>query len=81
MSKQTRIVLRGDLVEEAMELCQVTHSGSLSELVTILISRYGRHLKETWEVSAACAQSAPVQEFEPRIASHKSVEFNDPIAL
>lgn len=75
---KTRIVLRPELAEEVKELCSVTHAASPSELVTILITRYGRHLKETWEVSTLSVERT---EFEPRPATLPDINLDDPIAL
>ncbi len=47
---QTRIVLRDKVKKRAEELLAITQLETLSELVTVMISRYGRHLEQTWEV-------------------------------
>ncbi|MBD2311193.1 hypothetical protein H6G20_05915 [Desertifilum sp. FACHB-1129] len=81
MSKPTRIVLRPELVEQAKELCHVTQSASLSELMAILISRYGRHLKDTWQVSGLCAQPSPLPGVELRGAQTAPLNLDEPIVL
>ena len=47
---QARIVIKDSALEQSEELLKVTRLGSLSELVAVLISRYGKHLANTWEV-------------------------------
>lgn len=47
---QTRIVLRENIKERAEELLEATQLSSLSELMAVLISRYGKHLEATWEL-------------------------------
>ncbi|MGB7440101.1 MAG: hypothetical protein WA919_03465 [Coleofasciculaceae cyanobacterium] len=48
--KETRIVLRDPLVTQAERLKLTTKARSLSEVVGILIARYGKHLESTWEI-------------------------------
>lgn len=47
---QVRVVLRDEVVEQGEKLRQVTKTGSLTELIGLMFSRYGRHLEQTWEV-------------------------------
>lgn len=47
---QTRIVLRGGVLQRCQHLMEVTQIASLSELVNVMFSRYGKHLELTWEV-------------------------------
>ena len=47
---QTRIVLRDDVKNRADELLKATHISTLSELVAVLIWRYGDHLEATWKI-------------------------------
>ncbi|MEC4895990.1 MAG: hypothetical protein SAL07_23665 [Oscillatoria sp. PMC 1051.18] len=51
-TKQTRVVLRDEVLEMGEELREVTKSSTLTELVSIMFSRYGEHLKQTWKVTA-----------------------------
>ena len=46
--KQTRIVVRGTVLQDGQELLKVTRLGSLSELFNVLVARYGKHLESTW---------------------------------
>jgi hypothetical protein len=47
---QARIVLRDAALERGEQLLEVTRLGSLTELINVMFSRYGKHLEETWEV-------------------------------
>lgn len=47
-----RVQLRDTALEQGEELLEVTKLGSLTELISVMFSRYGRHLKATWEVQA-----------------------------
>jgi hypothetical protein len=47
---QSRVVLRDEVLEVGERLRRKTKTGSLTELIAIMFSRYGRHLEETWEV-------------------------------
>lgn len=49
--KETRIVLRDPLVEQAERLKIITKARSLSEVVGVLLARYGQHLEANWEIS------------------------------
>lgn len=51
-TKQRRIVLRDEVLQMGEELREVTRSSTLTELVSIMFSRYGEHLKRTWEITA-----------------------------
>lgn len=61
---QARIVLRDAALERGEQLLEVTRLGSLTELINVMFSRYGKHLEETWEVQPvtptyAKAESSP----------------------
>ncbi|ESA32866.1 hypothetical protein N836_24065 [Leptolyngbya sp. Heron Island J] len=47
---QARIVLREEHLTIANDLKENTRLGSLTEVVGVLLTRYGRHLKATWEL-------------------------------
>ncbi|BAZ36706.1 hypothetical protein NIES4101_26260 (plasmid) [Calothrix sp. NIES-4101] len=47
---QARIVLRDAALEQGERLLKVTRLATLTELINVMFSRYGRHLEETWEV-------------------------------
>lgn len=62
---QARIVLRDAALERGEQLLEVTRLGSLTELINVMFSRYGRHLEETWEVqpvSPTYAKAEPLPE-------------------
>ena len=48
MATQTRVVLSPEVKPIADEIKQVTCCGSTSEVVSLLLSRYGRHFIEWW---------------------------------
>jgi hypothetical protein len=50
---QTRIVIRDNALEIGEKLLATTKIGSLTELINVMFTRYGRHLEETWEVLPA----------------------------
>ena len=58
---QTRAVMPARYVPLADELLQTTGVGDYSTLIGILLSRYGKHLLNTWEI-ANCPQATPVND-------------------
>jgi len=58
---QTRAVLPSKFVPLALELLAATGASDYSTLIGILLSRYGKHLLNTWEI-ANCPQAAAVQQ-------------------
>ena len=58
---QTRAVLPARFVPLADELLATTGASDYSTLIGILLSRYGKHLLNTWEI-ANCPQVAAVQQ-------------------
>jgi len=57
---QTRAVLPARFVPLADELLATTGANDYSTLIGILLSRYGKHLLNTWEI-ANCPQAAVQQ--------------------
>jgi hypothetical protein len=47
---QTRIVVSARLKPLAQELVMLTGVDSLSDLLSLLLTKYGHHLKNTWEM-------------------------------
>jgi len=47
---QARLVLKDGHLDIANGIKDVTQLGSLSEVIGALLTRYGRHMAETWEV-------------------------------
>ncbi|MEG3922978.1 hypothetical protein QUA07_28255 [Microcoleus sp. T3_A4] len=58
---QTRAVMPSKFVPLADELLATTGANDYSTLIGILLSRYGKHLLNTWEI-ANCPQAAAVQQ-------------------
>jgi hypothetical protein len=48
---QARIMLRDQVLEDGQRILKATNLNSLSELFSILITRYGKHLESTWVLS------------------------------
>ena len=67
---QTRAVMPAKFVSLADELLNVTGLPDYSTLISLLLSRYGNHLKSTWQLdnsqSSAPAIAQPIA--EPRTA-------------
>lgn len=84
---QVRVVLREEVVEQGERLRQVTKTGSLTELIGLMFSRYGRHLEQTWEViplSPTYAQVEQKPEFPsstpmPTEAPASDFSFDEPL--
>lgn len=47
----SRFCIREEVAPIAQELLELTCLNSYSDLASLMFSRYGRHLKATWEVS------------------------------
>lgn len=58
---QTRAVMPSKFVPLADELLAATGANDYSTLIGILLSRYGKHLLNTWEI-ANCPQAAVAQQ-------------------
>jgi hypothetical protein len=56
---QTRAVMPSKFVPLADELLAATGANDYSTLIGILLSRYGKHLLNTWEI-ANCPQASPI---------------------
>jgi hypothetical protein len=48
---QVRAVMPSKFVPLADELLEVTGVGDYSTLISLLLSRYGNHLKATWQIA------------------------------
>lgn len=74
---QVRIVLKDEVIDIGQELLELTRLSSLSELTSLLYSRYAAHLKATWEVQAAAPEAIAGSTFpaQPLEVSH----FDEPI--
>jgi hypothetical protein len=81
---QTRIVVSSKLKPLAEELVAITGVDSLSDLLSLLLTKYGRHLRASWELPPQQQQAVnpianPVQVFapnaeEPRIQEPQYVQ-------
>ncbi|MEG3929184.1 hypothetical protein [Microcoleus sp. T3_D1] len=58
---QVRAVMPSKFVPLADELVAATGVGDYSTLIGILLSRYGNHLLNTWQINN-CPQAATVQQ-------------------
>jgi hypothetical protein len=85
---QARIVLRDAALEQGERLLKVTRLATLTELINVMFSRYGRHLEETWEVlpspyEATGVRSKPVSQVVPTSILESDLEtdftFDKPI--
>ena len=47
---QARIVLKNERLDLANDLLAHTRISTLSELVGVMLTRYSKHMAETWEV-------------------------------
>jgi hypothetical protein len=48
--KTSRIQLRDTALQEGIRLLEITKLGSMAELMSVLLFRYGHHLEATWVV-------------------------------
>ena len=82
---QARIVLRDAALERGEQLLTVTRLGSLTELINVMFSRYGRHLEETWEVqpiSPTYSRPEPLPEIGQQAAPIREAsnfQFDEPL--
>jgi hypothetical protein len=77
---QARVVLRDTALQRSERLLQVTNLGSISELINVLISRYGNHLEQTWEVRPM-APSLTLPEVSPESTQEpNNFTFDEPLS-
>lgn len=82
---QARVVIRGAALEMGEHLLSVTRLASLTELINVMFSRYGKHLEVTWEVlpdeSAAkcCSPESAAEIVSPTSVPKKNFKFDEPI--
>jgi hypothetical protein len=81
---QARIVLRDAALERGEQLLAVTRLGSLTELINVMFSRYGKHLEETWEVKPmfpSLTQAEPLPDsIAPQSVPASMFTFNEPLS-
>lgn len=67
---QTRIVLKDPQRDIAQQIQDVTGLGNLTEVIGAMLTRYGKHMLDTWEVDASrCPDPAPVVESVPSFSA------------
>jgi hypothetical protein len=57
---QTRAVMPSKFLPLADELLEVTGVNDYSTLISVLLSRYGEHLKQTWNMANLAPSPQPV---------------------
>ncbi|MGB3496522.1 MAG: hypothetical protein WBA57_27590 [Elainellaceae cyanobacterium] len=67
-----------EVVEEIQERCQVK---SPSQAIALMISRYSRHLLETWELDPQLYPDPSPSDFLPAQQTPDDFTFNEPISL
>ncbi len=70
---QTRIVLSPKVKPLAEELLEITGIDSLSSLVSVLLTRYGNHMKDTWGIAGSAVNAPPL--FGTEQTDKTKVEF------
>ncbi len=82
MATQIRVVLSPEVKPIADEIKQVTCCGSTSEVVSLLLSRYGRHFIEWWltnpHQNGLAAVAIPSEDFP---ISQPDIDLSSPIEL
>jgi hypothetical protein len=78
---QTRVTVRDNTLAIGERLLAATKIGSLTELINVMFTRYGRHLEETWEVlpapGAQFAQPEPPP--VPIVQARADFSFDEPL--
>ena len=83
---QARVVIRGSALEMGEHLLSVTKLATLTELINVMFSRYGKHLEVTWEVlpdgsAVKCLSPEAAPEMvSPTSAPEINFKFDEPIA-
>ncbi len=81
---QARIVLRESVLERGEQLLEVTKLGSLTELINVMFSRYGKHLEQTWQVEPISPTYAKAEPLPDAVATTAPVPetnftFDEPL--
>lgn len=72
---QTRAVMPSKYLPLADELLEVTGVNDYSTLISVLLSRYGEHLKQTWNMAKLAPSPPPTTDhFAAPTADHFSTE-------
>lgn len=78
---QARVVIRGELLPLAQRIQDATKLSSLTELMGVLLTRYGTHLEQTWEVTADAAPAPVVQGGQTPVDAAPPVSTKPPGAI
>ena len=91
MTTASRIVLDPGVRDVVNRIQEVTRSNSPSAAIALMVSRYGRHLIETWELSSAQCPEPQPEQFSPTVATPAPIapaapastnfRFDEPIEL
>jgi hypothetical protein len=83
----SRIVLDADTRVTVDQIQARTRSNSPSAAIALMVSRYGRHLIETWELTADRYPEPPLEQYPSATAlptlvpSSTEFQFNESIEL
>ncbi len=82
-NSRTRIVLDEDIRAVVDQIQVVTRVNSPSQAIALMVSRYGRHLLETWELDPALHPDPnPAHYYPDRQQSQpENFKFTEPVAL
>ena len=83
MKQSSRIVLDEEIREVVDAIQLKTRATSPSAAIALLVSRYGRHMLETWEVeSSRCPDPTPMSfQGAASTALPDDFSFSEPISL
>ncbi len=84
MATQTRIVLNPSVQPIAEEIKAVTSSSSISEVVTLMLSRYGKHFIAWWQSNPHQLELSAIANSQtdfPLIQQTDVVDLSSPIEL
>lgn len=83
MKAEARASIRGKALARGEQLLEGTGLESWSDLINVLLFRYGNHLLETWEVKptpgAALTTPEPQPWSEPNPEPTMDFTFNEPL--
>ena len=84
MPTQTRVVLNPSVQPIAEQIKSVTSSSSISEVITLLLSRYGKHFIAWWKSNPhqlELSAIATLQDFPNQQPDVDVVDLSTPIEL
>ncbi len=84
MASQIRVVLSPEVKPIADEIKEVTCAGSTSEVISLLLSRYGKHLIAWWKSNPhqlELSAIATLQDFPSQQPDVNVVDLSTPIEL